>query len=449
MYPYLPITEAERNRMLETVGAKEIDDLFKDVPESVRCRNSLNLPGPLSEMELARYMKGLAEKNLNTGGYACFLGAGAYDHYIPSVVGQMLARQEFYTAYTPYQPEISQGTLQAIFEYQTMICELTGLDVSNASVYDGATALAEAAVMACSSTNRREILISRAVHPEAREVAKTYSRFNGAEMIELDCQNGVTGWQETADRISDKTAAVVLQSPNFFGCLEELSKFAELAHRYKALFIVSADPISLGLLQPPGEAGADIVVGEGQGLGNPLSFGGPYFGFMAATEKLMRRLPGRIVGQTTDYDGNRGFILTLQAREQHIRRGKATSNICSNQALCALASSIYLTVLGKAGLKRVAELCLQKAHYTYSRLVETKKFTPVFAAPFFKEFVLTAGEDVARLNARLLAQRIIGGYPLSEDYPELDNALLIAVTEKRTREEIDRLLECSVKGEAL
>ncbi|OPX83752.1 MAG: putative glycine dehydrogenase (decarboxylating) subunit 1 [Pelotomaculum sp. PtaB.Bin104] len=443
MYPYLPITEAERRRMLDVAGAKEIDDLFKDVPADVRCQGPLNLPGPLSEMELACYMRCLAGKNLNTEGYACFLGAGAYDHYIPSVVGQMLARQEFYTAYTPYQPEISQGTLQAIFEYQTMICELTGMEVSNASVYDGASALAEAVSMAGSATSRREVLLARAVHPEAREVAKTYSRFNGVELIELDYQNGVTNLQEAAERINDRTAAIVLQSPNFFGCLEDLSKFAELAHRHKSLFIVSADPVSLGLLQSPGAAGADIVVGEGQGLGNPLNFGGPYFGFMATTEKLMRRLPGRIVGQTTDNDGRRGFILTLQAREQHIRRGKATSNICSNQALCALAAAIYLTVLGEAGLRRVAELCLQKAHYTSQRLVDTGKFTPAFTAPFFKEFVVTAKEDAASLNARLLEQNIIGGYPLSKDYPELGNALLIAVTEKRTREEIDQLVEYS------
>ncbi|MDD3654229.1 MAG: aminomethyl-transferring glycine dehydrogenase subunit GcvPA, partial [Desulfotomaculaceae bacterium] len=325
----------------------------------------------------------------------------------------------------------------------TMICELTGMEVSNASVYDGASALAEAVSMACSATKRREVLLARTVHPEGREVVKTYSRFNGAELIELGYLNGVTDWQEAADRINDQTAAIVLQSPNFFGCLEELSKFAELAHRHKALFVVSADPISLGLLQSPGEAGADIVVGEGQGLGNPLSFGGPYFGFMATTEKLMRRLPGRIVGQTTDSNGNRGFILTLQAREQHIRRGRATSNICSNQALCALAAAIYLTVIGKAGIRQVAELCLQKAHYTCCRLVETGKFTPAFSAPYFKEFVVIAQEDAASLNARLLEQKIIGGYPLSGEYPELGNALLIAVTEKRTREEIDRLVKYS------
>lgn len=443
MYPYLPITEVERRRMLDAIGAAEVDELFNDIPASVRCKNFLSLPGPLAEMELVRYMKVLAGKNINVEDYSCFLGAGVYDHYLPSVIGHMLLRQEFYTAYTPYQPEISQGTLQVIFEYQTMICELTGMEVSNASVYDGASALAEAVAMACSATNRREVLISRTVHPEAREVVKTYSRFNGTVITELGYQNGVTNWQEAEERINDQTGAIVIQNPNFFGGLEELTKFAALAHRHKALFVVSADPISLGLLKSPGEAGADIVVGEGQGLGNPLSFGGPYFGFMATTEKLMRRLPGRIVGQTTDSDGNRGFILTLQAREQHIRRGKATSNICSNQSLCALAAAIYLTVLGKAGLRRVAGLCLQKAHYACRCLLETGKFTLTFSTPFFKEFAVTAQEDAASLNARLLEQKIIGGYPLSGEYPELVNSLLIAVTEKRTRDEIDQLVEYS------
>ncbi|OPY56318.1 MAG: putative glycine dehydrogenase (decarboxylating) subunit 1 [Pelotomaculum sp. PtaU1.Bin035] len=443
MHPYLPGTGEDRRRMLDVIGAKSVEELFSDIPGEVRCSGPLNLPGPLSEMELLRYMKTLAGKNKNLEDYACFLGAGAYDHYIPSVIGHMLMRQEFYTAYTPYQPEISQGTLQAIFEYQTMICELTGMEVSNASVYDGASAIAEAVAMACSATRRSEVLLSRTVHPEAREVVKTYSRFSGVCIGELGYRNGVTGLQEAMERVNDKTSAIVLQYPNFFGVLEDLTRFAELAHRHGALIIVSADPVSLGLLRSPGELGADIVAGEGQGLGIPLSFGGPYFGFMATTEKLMRRLPGRIVGQTTDSKGNRGFILTLQAREQHIRREKATSNICSNQALCALAATIYLTVLGKKGLRRVAELCLQKAHYAYRRLLESGDFTSTFSAPFFKEFAITGKEDAGIVNARLLEHKIIGGYPLSRDYPELANVLLIAVTEKRTKDEIDRLVEYS------
>jgi len=429
--------------MLETVGVKSIEELFVDIPSVVRCKDRLDLPGPLSEMELVRHMKALAGKNKNLDDYACFLGAGAYDHYVPGIINHILLRQEFYTAYTPYQPEVSQGTLQAIFEYQTMICELTGMEVSNASVYDGASALAEAVAMACQATRRGEVMLSRTVHPEAREVIKTYSRFSGVRVKELGYQNGLTDLREAEERIDDQTSAIVVQNPNYFGALEDLAKLAELAHRHKALLIVSADPIALGLLKPPGETGADIVVGEGQPLGNSLSFGGPYFGFMATTEKLMRRLPGRIVGQTTDSEGNRGFILTLQAREQHIRREKATSNICSNQALCALAATVYLTVLGKKGLRRVAELCLQKAHYTYRSLLETGKFTPVFTAPFFKEFAVTSQEDTAVLNARLLENKIIGGHPLDEDYPELKNSLLIAITENRTRDEIDRLVKYS------
>lgn len=443
MYPYLPVTGEERRRMLETVGVKSIEELFVDIPSVVRCKDRLDLPGPLSEMELVRHMKALAGKNKNLDDYACFLGAGAYDHYVPGIINHILLRQEFYTAYTPYQPEVSQGTLQAIFEYQTMICELTGMEVSNASVYDGASALAEAVAMACQATRRGEVMLSRTVHPEAREVIKTYSRFSGVRVKELGYQNGLTDLREAEERIDDQTSAIVVQNPNYFGALEDLAKLAELAHRHKALLIVSADPIALGLLKPPGETGADIVVGEGQPLGNSLSFGGPYFGFMATTEKLMRRLPGRIVGQTTDSEGNRGFILTLQAREQHIRREKATSNICSNQALCALAATVYLTVLGKKGLRRVAELCLQKAHYTYRSLLETGKFTPVFTAPFFKEFAVTSQEDTAVLNARLLENKIIGGHPLDEDYPELKNSLLIAITENRTRDEIDRLVKYS------
>jgi len=444
VYPYLPITSEDRRRMLQAVGVEAIEELFVDIPSVMRCKGRLNLPGPLSEMEMARHMKALAGKNKNLDDNPCFLGAGAYDHYVPSIINHILLRQEFYTAYTPYQPEVSQGTLQAFFEYQTMICELTGMEVSNASVYDGASALAEAVAMACQATRRGEVLLSRAVHPEARQVVKTYSHFSSVNVKELGYQNGLTGAGEAEELINNQTSAIVVQNPNFFGALEELAKFAELAHRHKALLIVSADPIALGLLKPPGESGADIVVGEGQPLGNPLSFGGPYFGFMATTEKLMRRLPGRIVGQTADSEGNRGFILTLQAREQHIRREKATSNICSNQALCALAAAVYLTVLGKKGLRQVAELCLQKAHYTYRSLLETGKFASTFTAPFFKEFAVTGQEDAAVVNARLMENKIIGGYPLARDYPELKNALLIAVTENRTRDEIDRLVKYSV-----
>lgn len=443
MYPYLPITNAERERMLKEIGVKSVAELFADIPAAARHEGHLNLPGPLAEMELLRYLKGLSQRNCHLDDYTCFLGAGAYDHYLPSTVKHLLQRQEFYSAYTPYQPEISQGTLQVIFEYQTMICELTGLEVANASVYDGATALAEAVSMAAQATRRQEIYISRTVHPEAREVVNTYARFGGIRVRELSYRNGVTDLQTAEKEIGERTGAIVVQQPNFFGALEELAELAELAHRHQALLIVSADPIALGLLQPPGALGADIVVGEGQPLGNPLSYGGPYFGFMATTEKLMRRLPGRIVGQTTDREGRQGFILTLQAREQHIRREKATSNICSNQALCALAATIYLSLLGPKGLRQVAEQCLQKSHYTHQALLATGKFTSTFTAPFFKEFALTASESIASINDRLLENNIIGGYPLANDYPELGNAVLIAVTEQRTKKEIDCLVQHS------
>lgn len=447
MHPYLPITSEDRQRMLEVIGVDSVEALFADIPDGVRCQGPLKLPGPLPEMEVMRRMRDLAGKNKNLEDYTCFLGAGAYDHYVPSIINHVTRRQEFYTAYTPYQPEVSQGTLQAIFEYQTMICELTAMAVSNASVYDGATALAEAVNMACQAARRDEVLLSRTVHPEAREVIKTYARFSGARIKETGYRDGLTDMQQMEELLNQQTSAIVVQNPNFFGALEDLAAFAELAHRYGALLIVSVDPLSLGLLQPPGEIGADIVVGEGQALGNHLNFGGPYFGFMATSEKLLRRLPGRIVGQTTDSEGRRGFILTLQAREQHIRREKATSNICSNQALCALAATVYLTVLGKKGIRQVAELCLQKSHYAYRCLLATGKFTPAFKAPFFKEFAVTAQEDAGAINERLLKNKIIGGYPLDRDYPELKNTLLIAVTEKRTRHEIDRLVAIIRNGD--
>lgn len=443
MYPYLPMTADDRRRMLEVVGVESMEELLADIPDAVRCKDRLDLPGPLAEMELVRYMRTLAGKNKNLDDYVCFLGAGAYDHYVPGIIKHVLTRQEFYTAYTPYQPEVSQGTLQAIFEYQTMICQLTGMEAANASVYDGACALAEAVAMSVQANRRHEILMCRTVHPEARAVVKTYTRYSGVCVKEIGYINGLAAVNEAAELIGKQTSAIVVQNPNFFGALEDLAELAELAHRHGALLIVSADPIALALLQPPAESGADIVVGEGQPLGNPMCYGGPYFGFMATTEKLMRRLPGRIVGQTTDSAGNRGYILTLQAREQHIRREKATSNICTNQALCALAATVYLTVLGKKGFRQVAELCLQKAHYAYRRLLDSGKFRPTFTAPFFKEFAVTGKEDATIVNARLLANKIIGGYPLERDYPELKNTLLIAVTENRTREDIDLMVELS------
>lgn len=426
--------------MLNEIGLNGIDELFKGIPPEVRLDRKLELPEKMSELELAAHMQKLSALNKNLDENKCFLGAGAYDHYIPAVIGHIIGRSEFYTAYTPYQPEISQGTLQAIFEYQTMICELTGMDVSNASMYDGASALAEAAAMSCNATRRKELLVSRTVHPEYREVLKTYARFSESIIVETEYKDGITDIDMLASKISRNTAAIIVQNPNFFGTLEKLESFAELAHSNGALLIACVDPISLGILKAPGEAGADIVVGEGQSLGNPISFGGPYLGFLAATEKLMRKMPGRIVGQTVDKSGKRGFVLTMQAREQHIRREKATSNICSNQALNALTATVYLTVMGKKGLREVAKLCAQKAHYAYEKLIETGKFKPVFTAPFFKEFLVKSEIPVEELNKKLLDNGIIGGYSVEKKYPELKGSWMLAVTEKRTREDIDELV---------
>jgi len=445
MSRYIGNTDKDREQMLKEIGYDSIDSLFNAVPDSVRLKTNLNLPGAQSEMELVKQMKLLSNKNLNLDDYTCFLGAGAYDHYIPAAIDQLALRQEFYTAYTPYQPEISQGTLQAIFEYQTMISELTGLPVVNASMYDGATAMTEAAIMACESTRRSEIIIAESVHPESIQVLNTYAQFRNITITELGYKDGQTDLEALKNIINKNTAAVIIQSPNFFGIIENITAIESIVHENKSLLVMSADPISLALLKSPGELGADIAVGDGQSLGNSLSFGGPYLGFMAVTEKLMRKMPGRIVGETVDKDGNRGFVLTLQTREQHIRREKATSNICSNQALNALIATIYLTLMGKEGLSEVANLCLQKSHYAYKELIKTGKFSPVFTKPFFKEFVVKSSEPVNELNSKLLRSNIIGGYDIEKNYHELKDCWLIAVTEKRTKEDIDNLIRKAVE----
>lgn len=445
MSRYIPNTDEQQQSMLKELGMEAIDELFKGIPESVRMKRKLDLPEAMAELELLTHMNRLASNNRNLDEYTGFLGAGAYDHFIPSIVGHMLSRQEFYTAYTPYQPEISQGTLQAIFEYQTMICELTGMEVANASMYDGASALAEAASMSCNATCRKEIIVAGSVHPAYREVLRTYSKFYGSRIFETGYDNGTVKISDIESRLSSDTAAVIIQNPNFFGLLEDIEQLEKLVHGKGALLVVSVDPISLAILKPPGESGADIVVGEGQSLGSPVSFGGPYLGFFAASKGLLRKMPGRIVGQTTDDAGNRGFVLTMQAREQHIRREKATSNICSNQALNALAATIYLTVLGKQGLRDVAMLCLQKAHYAFEQLIATGVFEPCFAGPFFKEFAVRCCMPVEKLNEELLSSKIIGGYKLEKDYPELAGCWLIAVTEKRSRMEIDNFVEKASK----
>ncbi|MBP2634616.1 MAG: gcvPA [Firmicutes bacterium] len=439
-WSYLPHTPQDRQAMLTAIGVKAVEDLFVDIPADLRLARSLALPAAMSEPELAVHMTALADKNVSAGEYACFLGGGCYDHYIPSVVDHVLRRSEFYTAYTQYQPEISQGYLQALWEYQSLICELTGMAVANASLYDGGTALAEAAMLAAGATGRGELLVASTIHPHYRTLLNTYAIDRGYTISGIGYQDGQIDSSALSTKVSKATAAILLQTPNFFGCIEEVEAIADIAHAQGALVIVAVDPISLGILEAPGKLGADIVVGEGQSLGIPLSFGGPYLGFFAATEKFMRKMPGRIVGQTTDQEGKRGFVLTLQAREQHIRREKATSNICSNEALCALAAAVYLNTVGKEGFKQVAALSLQKAHYAYKKLTSAKGCDAVFAAPFFKEFVVRLPKSVAECNKHLLADNIIGGLDLGSYYPELSGCMLIAVTEKRSCAEIDRLV---------
>jgi len=439
---YIPNTDTDRATMLGTIGVDSIEALFADIPETVRFPD-LDLPAPLSEMEVARLLQDLSELNADLGHNACFLGAGAYRHFVPAAVDHILRRGEFYTAYTPYQPEISQGTLTSIYEYQTMICQLTGMDVANASMYDGASALAEAALMAARVTRRDSIVVSSAVHPEYREVVRTYTQGIGLPIQDVSYLpgEGTTDLDVLAKQVNQDTACVILQYPNFFGCLEGLEAAAEIAHEQGALLVVAADPIALGMLKPPGELGADIVVGEGQSLGSPLQFGGPYLGFFACRQRYMRRMPGRLIGMTTDTEGRRSFVMTLQAREQHIRREKATSNICTNEALVALAATVYLALMGKQGLRKAAELSYHKAHYAARRIAEIEGFDLAFSRPFFKEFAVKTPLPPAEINARLLEHHIIGGYDLGQAYPELGQAMLLCVTEMNPKDEIDRLVD--------
>ena len=404
---YVPNTKKDQQELLKTIGKKSIDELFADIPEKVHFKGNIKLPKALSEPELLADLENLSKKNKSSEN---FLGGGSYNHFIPSVVKHIISRSEFYTAYTPYQAEISQGILQAIYEYQTMICELTGMDATNASMYDGATAMAEAALLACRATRRKEILVSKSVNPNYRAVLETYA--TGAD---LKVKTG--DWQlATGD-----TACYILQQPNFFGNIEEVSDLADKIHKNGSLFIVSADPISLGILKEPGDYGADIVVGEGQSLGNPQSFGGPGLGIFAVKQKYVRNIPGRVVGMTQDIEGKRAFCLTLQTREQHIRREKATSNICSNEALAALAATVYLSVMGKQGLRKVAELCLQKANYLKKKLGDKV----VFSSPSFKEFVVKTDKPV--------------GLDLAPFYPDLKGCRLICVTELVKKAALDKV----------
>lgn len=440
-WSYLPNTEQDRKEMLATIGVSTAEELFTHIPEKLRYNQELRLPPAMAETELVKHMRELAAQNADVNQYACFLGAGAYDHYIPSVVDHIVRRSEFYTAYTQYQPELSQGYLQVLWEYQSMICELTQMEVANASLYDGGSAVAEAAMLACGVKSRNKVLVARNVHPHYRQILTTYGRDWGFETVEISCQDGSVNLDNLAELLTADIAAVIVQNPNFWGGIEDIRPIEKLTHAAGALLIMSVDPISLGLLATPGQYQADIVVGEGQSLGLPLSFGGPYLGFFATTQKLMRKMPGRVVGQTTDINGKRGFVLTLQAREQHIRREKATSNICSNEALCALAATVYLSAVGKEGFNHIAKLCAQKAHYAYNKLMAVPGISRVFATPFFKEFVIKLDRPMAKVNEELLAANIIGGLDLGRYYPELDQCMLLCVTEKRSGQEIDRLAE--------
>ncbi|ATO28322.1 aminomethyl-transferring glycine dehydrogenase subunit GcvPA [Bacillus atrophaeus] len=436
---YLPATEQDKKEMLAAIGVSSTDELFADIPDSVRYKQDYQIKQSKSETELTKELTKLAAKNRDAGTYASFLGAGVYDHYQPVIVDHVISRSEFYTAYTPYQPEISQGELQAIFEFQTMICELTGMDISNSSMYDGGTALAEAAMLASGHTKKKKIVVSASVHPESREVLKTYAKGQYIEVVEVPAVNGVTDLDALNEAVCDETAAVVVQYPNFFGRIEPLKEIEPIAHKGNSMFIVSSNPLALGLLTPPGAFFADIVVGDAQPFGIPAAYGGPHCGFFAVTKKLMRKMPGRLVGQTEDENGKRGFVLTLQAREQHIRRDKATSNICSNQALNALAASVAMTALGKAGVKEIAGQNIQKANYAKQQ-AKRAGLSVVFDGPIFNEFVVKLEDSVKAVNKRLLDKGIIGGYDLGLSYPELTHHMLIAVTELRTKEEIDALI---------
>jgi len=434
---YISNTPAQQREMLGVIGVASVEDLLVRIPPKARLSRPLNVPAAMAETDLVRHLRGLAARNASADDFACFLGGGAYDHAIPSPIDHLISRGEFFTAYTPYQPEASQGTLRSIFEYQTMIAELTGMDVANASLYDGASSLAEAALMAHAVTGRAGIVLSRGVNPLYRQVVETYGEGPGLRLKSAALADGATDPDALKKAVGDTTAAVVVQYPNFFGCLEDVRGAAGIAHAAGALLIVVADPVNLGLLAPPGALGADLVVGEGQGLGVPMSFGGPTLGVFAAKQELVRRMPGRLVGATVDLDERRGFVLTLQTREQHIRREKATSNICTNVALCALMATIYVAIMGKRGMRKVGELSVAKAHYAAGALSAIPGVRLRFAAPFFKEFTLQLPKPPERVVKRLAKDKILAGLPLKALDRQYRDCLLVAVTEKRTREEID------------
>jgi glycine dehydrogenase subunit 1 len=440
---YVPNTLEEQQAMLEHMGLASLEDLLAPVPENIRLRRPLDLPPALAEPDLKRLLNEMAAKNKNLDTTISFLGAGSYDHILPSVVPHLQRRSEFVTSYTPYQPEVSQGMLQAIYEFQTMVCQITGLDIANASLYDGATALVEAVMLAIGPGGRGEVVISTGVDPQYRRVLHSYAFARGFSVKEVPTHDGVTSLEALDAAVGPATAAVVVQQPNFFGCIEDMHAIEPIAHRGKALFVTAiTEPASLGILAPPGAYAADLAVGELMSFGNPMSYGGPALGFMAARQKFMRLLPGRLVGQTVEEGGEKqtGYVLTLQTREQHIRRERATSNICTNQSLLAVGATIFLAALGKQGFRELGEQCLQKAHYAFRQITAIPGFSAAFNAPFFDEFVVRAPVSLVRLQQHFERASIIGGYPLAESYPGMDNCMLFCVTETRTKADINALV---------
>ena len=437
---YLALTDADRDSMLEAIGVESFEELFADLPEGVRFDRPLDIPPALTEQELTAYFEQLASQNEHNGSHVSFLGAGLYDHYVPAVVDAVLQRGEFLTAYTPYQPELSQGVLQSIFEYQTAICELTGMDVSNASGYDGTTVAADACYVAKHATGRSKVVITEATNPQVRQVVKTYAPGFGLEVVEVPHRDGATDPDELRAAAED-AACAIFQQPNFFGVLEPAPDLAAAAADAEALPVAHVDPTSLGVLEAPGHYGCALAIGEGQSAGNHISYGGPHYGFLAARSEFIRRMPGRIVGETTDAAGNRGYVLTLQTREQHIRREKATSNITTNQTLLALAGLVYLSWLGPQGLREVGETCMALAEYAKGRLVATGLELPFADRTTFKEFAVRVGRNARDVVRDALAQGVHPGYALGRDYPGMDDVLLVALTERRTKDQIDRLAE--------
>lgn len=436
--PFVPNTEQNEKEILETIGIDSFEELLTEIPKEARITGELDLPPQLSELEAVRLLRTLSNKNRNINQAACFIGGGAYDHYVPSAVDHIISRSEFYTAYTPYQPEVSQGTLQVAFEYQSLICELTGMEITNASLYEGGSALAEAILLAHTSNKCNRMLISGGINPYYRKVMQTYANGQQIELIDVPLtEDGITDLSQLRSLLSESTCGVFIQHPNFFGNLEEVEEIEHMVHGANSYYVVSIDPISLGVLSPPGDYGADIVTGEGQVFGNSLNFGGPYLGIFCVKKELVRKLPGRLIGETVDTEGRRAFVMTLRTREQDIRREKATSNICTNQALNALAATVYLSLLGKQGIKEVAEQSIQKSHYLADKISALKQFHLTYKGPFFKEFVVECPVDAKTVIQQLKTEGIMAGLDLGRVYPNRKNQLLVAVTEKRSTEELD------------